>query len=70
MKEVWGAVSAAGDAVLGTAVLIAVGAWGGLWLDGKLHTTSWLAIVLSLVGMVLGLTRMILKTLKSEKTEK
>ena len=67
MKEVWGAVSAAGDAVLGTAVLIALGAWSGLWLDSKFHTTPWLAIVLSLVGMVLGLARMILKTLKSEK---
>jgi F0F1-type ATP synthase assembly protein I len=67
MKELWGAVSAAGDAVIGTAVLIALGAWAGLWLDTKFHTTPWLAIVLSLVGMVLGLTRMILKAFKSEK---
>ena len=67
MKELRSALSAAGDAVIGTAVLVALGAFGGSWLDNKLHTTPWLAIALSLAGMILGLARMILKALKSEK---
>jgi F0F1-type ATP synthase assembly protein I len=59
--------AAAGDAVIGIAVLTSLGAWGGFWLDGKLNSTPWCAIGLSLLGMGLGLTRMVLRALKQDR---
>ena len=59
--------AAAGDAVIAIAVLSGLGAWGGFWLDGKLHTTPWCAIVLSMAGMMLGLARMVLRALKDDQ---
>jgi F0F1-type ATP synthase assembly protein I len=59
--------AAAGDAVIGIAVLVGLGAWGGFWLDGKLNSTPWCAISFSLIGMTLGLTRMVLRALKQDR---
>jgi F0F1-type ATP synthase assembly protein I len=59
--------AAAGDAVVGIAVLSGLGAWGGFWLDGKLNSTPWCAIAFSLIGMTLGLTRMVLRALKQDR---
>lgn len=65
--ELLSAISSAGEAVLGIGVLAGVGAWGGMWLDDRLHTTPWLAICLALTGMGLGLTRMVMKALQADK---
>jgi F0F1-type ATP synthase assembly protein I len=56
--------------VLAIGVLVGLGAWGGFWLDGQLHTSPWLAIVLSLSGMCLGLWRMVAKALAADKAGK
>lgn len=61
------ALASAGDAVLAIAVLVGLGAWGGMWLDEKFHTQPLLAITLSLLGMVGGLARMVIKALQAEK---
>ena len=58
MKDVAFQVS---DGVLGAAVLLALGVWGGNFLDGKLHTSPWLAVVFSLVGGGFGLWRLVQK---------
>jgi F0F1-type ATP synthase assembly protein I len=68
-REVINAISSAGESVVGIAVMVALGAWGGMWLDDRLHTTPWLAISLSLLGMVLGLTRMVVKAIQADKAE-
>lgn len=49
------------DAVLGAAVLLAIGVYGGAWLDQKLHTAPWLSVGLALLGGAVGLARMIIK---------
>jgi F0F1-type ATP synthase assembly protein I len=49
------------DAVLGAAVLLAIGVYGGAWLDQKLHTAPWLSVGLALLGGAVGLARMIMK---------
>src|SRR5205823_6905946 len=59
--------AAAGDAVIGIAVLSGLGAWGGFWLDDKIHTTPWCAIGFAMAGMMLGLTRMVLRALKQDR---
>jgi len=59
--------AAAGDAVIGIAVLSGLGAWGGFWLDDKIHTTPWCAIGFAMAGMMLGLTRMVPRALKEDK---
>ncbi|MCC6976839.1 MAG: AtpZ/AtpI family protein [Candidatus Melainabacteria bacterium] len=51
----------AGDAVIGAAVLVMLGVWGGGYLDEKLHTAPWGSLGLSILGGVLGLWRMIKK---------
>lgn len=61
------ALASAGESVLAIAVLVALGAWGGMWLDEKFHTQPLLAISLSLLGMVGGLARMVIKALQAEK---
>jgi len=32
-----------------------IGIWAGSWLDGKLGTKPWLAIILTLIGLAAGL---------------
>jgi F0F1-type ATP synthase assembly protein I len=54
------------DAVLGAAVLVWVGVYGGAWLDTKLHTAPWLSVGLSMLGGGLGLTRMVAKAFALE----
>ena len=49
------------DAVLGAAVLLVIGVYGGDWLDKQLHTTPWLSVGLSIFGGGLGLARMVIK---------
>ncbi len=66
-SELTQALATGGEAVVGIGLLSGLGAWGGTFLDGKFHTTPLLAIVLSLLGLGLGLTRMVVKALQSEK---
>jgi F0F1-type ATP synthase assembly protein I len=54
------------DGVLGAAVLIVIGMWGGSFLDGKLHTSPWLSIALSIIGGMGGLARLVVKVIKLE----
>lgn len=68
-RDLINAISSAGESVIGIAVMVALGAWGGTWLDDKMRTTPWLAISLALVGMVLGLTRMVVKAIQADKAE-
>ncbi len=49
------------DAVLGAAVLVMLGVWGGGFLDDKLHTSPWCSLGLSVLGGGLGLWRMVKK---------
>ncbi len=49
------------DAVLGAAVLLVIGVYGGDWLDKQLHTSPWLSVGLALLGGGLGLARMVIK---------
>jgi F0F1-type ATP synthase assembly protein I len=55
------AMFAAGDAVIGAAVLVGIGIFAGGWLDGKLHTGPWLTILFALTGIGLGMWRMVKK---------
>ena len=66
-SEVFKAVAAASDAVIGAAVLTGLGAWGGLYLDEKLNASPWFAVSLGLLGAGLGLARMVKKALDAEK---
>lgn len=61
------ALTSAGDAVLGAAVLTALGAWAGTWADEKLHTSPLMVVLLSLAGMILGLARMVKKALDADR---
>lgn len=36
-------------------ISVGIGLWVGMWLDSKLGTTPWLAIVLTLLGLAAGL---------------
>jgi hypothetical protein len=65
-REVMQGIASAGDAVIGTAVLAGFGAWGGMWLDDKFHTAPWLTVALALIGVGLGLARMVVKAMKSQ----
>jgi F0F1-type ATP synthase assembly protein I len=58
-----------GEAVLSIGVLSGFGAWGGFQLDQHFHSSPWLAVGLALLGMALGLTRMVMQALVSEKGE-
>ncbi|GEM_PF-1965151 len=66
-RETMAALAAAGEAVLGIAVAAGLGAWSGMWLDDRLHTTPWLAICLALLGMSLGLARMVIKAIEADR---
>ncbi|HEY9677623.1 MAG TPA: AtpZ/AtpI family protein [Drouetiella sp.] len=68
-KDVADQLAGAGESVLAIGVLVGLGAWGGFWLDGKLHTAPWLAISLSLLGMIGGLWRMVVKAMNSDKLD-
>ncbi len=62
------------DGILGAAVLIALGVWGGNWLDSRLHTAPWLSLILCLLGGSFGLARLVGKAMsidsESSKTRK
>jgi F0F1-type ATP synthase assembly protein I len=58
MKKALFAVS---DGVIGAAVLLAGGVYGGAWLDEKLHTAPWISVGLAMLGGGLGLARMVYK---------
>lgn len=58
------------DAVLGAAVLVAIGVYGGAWLDQKLHCAPWLSVGLSLLGGGVGLARMVMKAQELGKSDK
>lgn len=49
------------DAVLGAAVLLALGVYGGAWLDKQFNCSPTLSIGLALLGGGLGLARMVMK---------
>lgn len=49
------------DGVLGAAILLAAGVYGGTWLDQQFHTSPWLSVGLAIVGGGLGLGRMVYK---------
>jgi F0F1-type ATP synthase assembly protein I len=53
-----------GDSILGAAVLIMLGTWGGSFLDQKFQTTPWLSITLAMLGAGLGLARLVIKAIK------
>lgn len=64
------ALFAVSDAVLGSAVLLAIGVYGGAWLDQKLHTAPWLSVGLALLGGGVGLARMVMKAQAIGKNDK
>ena len=63
------ALASAGESVLAIGVLSGFGAWGGFQLDQRFHSSPWLAIGLALLGLTLGLARMVMQALRAEKTE-
>ena len=63
------AMFAAGDAVIGAAVLVGLGVWIGNMLDSKLHTSPWCVVALSLIGAAAGLWRMVRKAMQMGKQE-
>lgn len=52
------------DGVLGAAVLIVIGVFGGNWLDAKFNTAPWMLITLSVLGGGLGLGRLVKKAME------
>ena len=60
-------LASAGESVLAIGVLCGFGAWGGFQLDQHFHTAPWLAVSLSMLGLVGGLARMVMQALKSER---
>lgn len=67
--EVLSAIVSASDAVIGTAVLAFLGAWGGGFIDEKMGISGTWSIILSILGVGLGLFRMVKKALDAEKKE-
>ncbi len=63
------ALGTAGEAVLASAALIVLGAWSGMWLDKQLHTQPLLTLLLAILGMFLGLARMVKKALDMDRLE-
>lgn len=68
-NEVLSAIVSASDAVIGTAVLAFLGAWGGGYIDQKMGISGTWSIILSILGVGLGLFRMVKKALDAEKKE-
>ncbi len=66
-KEVMMQLANAAQSITATAFLVGLGAWGGMWLDGKCHTSPAFAFGLALIGMCLGLGYMVMQALASEK---
>jgi F0F1-type ATP synthase assembly protein I len=52
------------DGVIGAAILLAAGVYGGGWLDSQFHTSPWLSVSLAMLGGALGLGRMVYKATK------
>jgi len=69
-SDVQKALLTAADCVVGAAVLIALGAWAGGFLDQQWHTTPLLALVLALLGGTCGLVRMVIKANKVNEPPK
>ena len=55
------------DAVLGAAILLAIGVYAGGWLDKQFHSTPWCSVGLALTGGIIGLGRMVMKAKSLEK---
>jgi F0F1-type ATP synthase assembly protein I len=68
-NETWSALASAGDSVLGIFVLVWIGAWLGFKLDDIFHSQPLCAVILAIIGVGLGIARMIWKALKAEKAE-
>ncbi|HEY9683872.1 MAG TPA: hypothetical protein V6C86_19980 [Oculatellaceae cyanobacterium] len=66
-NEIAGALASAGESVLAIAVLAGLGVWGGSKLDDMMHCAPLLTIGLALLGVVLGLARMVVKAKEAEK---
>ena len=49
------------DAVLGAAVLLAIGVYAGSWLDKQFHCSPFCSVGLALLGGSIGLYRMVVK---------
>lgn len=67
MRDLKRSMLVVGDAVLGAAVLVLLGVWGGGFLDQKLNTGPWCSIGLSMLGAGLGLARMVMKAMELDK---
>jgi len=63
-RELLGPLLAASEAVLAVALLVAAAAWGGVWLDHKLHTGPWLAVILTFATLIGGFVSMIAMALR------
>ena len=66
-NEIAGALASAGESVLAIAVLAGLGVWGGTKLDDLVHCSPLFTIGLSLLGVGLGLARMVIKAKQPEK---
>jgi F0F1-type ATP synthase assembly protein I len=66
-NEIAGALASAGESVLAIGVLAGLGVWGGTKLDEMFHCAPLLTIGLALLGVGLGLTRMVIKAREAEK---
>ncbi len=66
-QETIAALQASSDAVGGLVVLSGLGAWGGMWLDQKFHCAPLWVTALALLGMCLGLARIIVKANAADK---
>jgi F0F1-type ATP synthase assembly protein I len=51
------------DGVIGAAILIVIGIFGGQWLDTHFHTAPICMITLSMIGGGLGLARLVKKAM-------
>lgn len=50
------------DLIFGVFVLTALAATLGYYLDNKFNTAPWLSIILGILAIILGLTRLVLKS--------
>lgn len=57
------AMMLASDGILGAAVLIVAGVYGGSFIDEKLNSSPWFCLSLSVFGGGLGLARLVKKAL-------
>lgn len=58
------AMLAVTDGVIGAAILLAAGVYGGSWLDNQFHSSPWCSVMLAMLGGALGLGRMVYKATK------